>query len=137
VEPTIASMWAAVLWVVKNEARINEALAHQAHEQGRPPDDEAAIDRLSILTDTAIFLGRLSGHESVVTEILKNGDVDAFPLFSRNTANIQPGDIGLMRVRIREVEPDECRVRVEANRISQSLWAYRTAIVGVERTPPR
>lgn len=134
-EPSIATMAAAVLWITRNEARIVEALASDAKLQGRVAIDDVAIDRLSDLTDAAILLGDLIQHEAMVEALLKVGALVDFPTFSSDTADIKPGSIVLLRAMVEDIHPNECRVRIEADGISHSFPARRRAIVGIEKPP--
>jgi hypothetical protein len=132
-EPTIAAMWSAVVWITKNEARMIEALVRANQIAGREPNNEQAVERLALLNSAAEFLFMLAPHERAVAELMKTARVPHHPEYSTDLTTMAPGDDVLLRARLEELELDECRVRIEANRISHSIPIYRVAIEGVRR----
>ncbi len=132
-ERTIAAMLAAVLWVIKNETRIIEALQHDAEIHGRLPNEVESVNRLGVLRDTAGFLTRLMTHKKELTVLLENDVMAEFPSFSANTRHLSPGNRVLLLATLEQAMPNEVQVRVEAAQISHSIPVYLQAIVGVER----
>lgn len=132
-ERTIGAMAAAILWVVKNETRIIEALQHDAEIHGRMPNEVESVNRLDVLRDTAAFLTRMMAHEEDVVALLENDLMAEFPGFSADTRYLSPGDRVLLLATLEQAMPAEVQVRVEAARISHSIPVHMQAIVGVER----
>ena len=132
---TLADMWAALVWISKNEARVIEALIRANEVAGREPNNEQAIDRLAVLTDLADFLFKLAPHERSLYELMKTGRVPHHPEYSIDLTAMVPGDDVLLRARLEELDLDECRVRIEANRISHSIPIWRLAIEGFRKAP--
>lgn len=130
---TLADMWAALVWISKNEARVIEALIRANEVAGREPNNEQALERLAVLNDTAEFLFQLSPHERAVSELVATSRVPHHPEYSTDTTAMAPGDDVLLRARLEELDLDECRVRIEANRISHSIPIYRVAIEGFRK----
>ncbi len=133
-QSTIADMWSALVWITKNEARVIEALVHANEVAGRERNNEQAIDRLAVLTDAAEFLFQLAPYESAMPELMATGRVPHHPEDSIDLTAMAPGDDVLLRARLEELDLDECRVRIEANRISHSIPIYRVAIEGFRKT---
>jgi hypothetical protein len=130
---TIADMWAALVWITKNEARVIEALIRANEVAGREPNNEQALERLAVLTDAAEFLFQLAPRERAVAELMATSRVPHHPEYSTDTADMVPGDDVLLRARLEELYLDECRVRIEANRISHSIPIWLGAIEGVRK----
>ncbi len=132
-QSTIADMWSALVWITKNEARVIEALVHANEVAGRERNNEQAIDRLAVLTDAADFLFQLAPYERAVAELMATSRVPHHPEYSIDLTAMAPGDDVLLRARLEELDLDECRVRIEANRIIHSIPIYRVAIEGVRK----
>ncbi len=133
-ERTIGAMASAILWVVKNESRIIEALQHDAEIHGRLPNEVESVNRLGVLRDTVSFLTRLTAHE--VAAMLETKRLAEFPDFSADTRHLSPGDRVLLLATLEHAMPAEVQVRVEAAQISHSIPAHLKAVVGVERQKP-
>ncbi len=129
----ITEMWAALVWLTKNEARVIEALVRANEVAGRQPNNEQAIERLSVLNEASEFLFNLAPHERAVIELMETARVPHHPDYSTNLATMAVGDDVLLRARLEEVDLEECRVRIEATRISHSIPIHRVAIEGVRR----
>jgi hypothetical protein len=132
-QSTIADMWAALVWITKNEARVIEALIRANELAGREPNNEQAIDRLSVLSDLADLLFNLVPHGPAVAELAATSRVPHHPEYSLDMTAMAPGDDVLLRARLEELDLDECRVRIEANRISHSIPIWRGAIEGFRK----
>ncbi len=130
---TISVMAAAVLWVVKNEARVIEALQRDAEIHGRMPDEVESVNRLGVLRDTAGLLMRLTAHEDEVAALLEGEALAEFPGYSADTRYLSPGDRVLLLATLEQAMPAEVQVRVASAQISHSIPAYLQAVVGVER----
>lgn len=132
-EPGFAAMAAAVLEMARNEAHLVERLASEAAKHGRPSLDDATLDRLATAIDAAIYLAELIPHERLVRELVRVGALVDWPTFSANTASVQPGSLVLLRARVEDIHPNECRVRLEAEGVTHSIPIHRRDIIGVQK----